>query len=543
MSEPIVTSQIPVPCHPSSTRRWWWKTALPVGLLLAAIAVVVVCLLFVPQYEASALLEIGEHPQYIAFEPRVGASTAYFRTQMEIIRSRWILGRAVANEKIKQMPEIRKQQDPIEWLKKWVKVVSANGSDVFEIKYSCANPENAALVVNEITKQYLTAQEEEEARRGRDIVVALTQEMQAREKDVRALRTQVQTATHQVSGMEPELTRPDQNFPARNPLGELQNRLITLQIEHAMLSARIRASEEELRVAEEAEKASTMQTAAEKAAQSDAATKAAAVPLSKEEIDLRDAMVWRAIEDNAEVRQWCSLLVPKQMQLLQIETTAELGKQDPSYIKLQKEIAKAEQKLDELKQKLVTPIQKEVEFSLRAKRGDRVNGGGTFLARSRSELARLRTELRSYEIAEDNLRLEYKNRSQKFLKELEQLGAENVNLTFMKDELAEKEKVLKRITERQVALETERAAPPRVIWHEPARIPEAPVEAWPYKQLALAGLVGLCFPYAAGLFALILWNLGRLIRKLEPVEMDTVVRREDFKPEDPAQTVGEKAAT
>ena len=107
----------------------------------------------------------------------------------------------------------------------------------------------------------------------------------------------------------------------------------------------------------------------------------------------------------------------------------------------------------------------------------------------------MHTELRSYEIAEDNLRLEYENRSQKFLKELEQLGADNVNLTFMKDELAETQKVLERITERQIALETERGAP-RVIWHEPARIPEAPVEAWPYKQLALAGLLALCLPFA-----------------------------------------------
>ena len=48
----------------------------------------------------------------------------------------------------------------------------------------------------------------------------------------------------------------------------------------------------------------------------------------------------------------------------------------------------------------------------------------------------------------------------------------------------------------------------------------------------LAGLVGLCLPYAAGLFALILWNLGKLIRKLEPVGTDAVVRGGDSKPQD-----------
>ena len=66
----------------------------------------------------------------------------------------------------------------------------------------------------------------------------------------------------------------------------------------------------------------------------------------------------------------------------------------------------------------------------------------------------------------------------------------------MKDELVEKQKVLERITERQIALQTERAAPRRVIWHEPARVPEAPVEVVPYRSMALAGLLALCLPLA-----------------------------------------------
>src|SRR5208337_2146895 len=45
--------------------RRWWKICLPAGVLLAAAAVAAVYLLFEPQYEASALLEISERPQYI----------------------------------------------------------------------------------------------------------------------------------------------------------------------------------------------------------------------------------------------------------------------------------------------------------------------------------------------------------------------------------------------------------------------------------------------------------------------------------------------
>ena len=52
-------------------------------------------------------------------------------------------------------------------------------SDFFEIKYSCNDPKNAALVVNEVTKQYLTAQEGGSRIAPQDIIAALTQEMES----------------------------------------------------------------------------------------------------------------------------------------------------------------------------------------------------------------------------------------------------------------------------------------------------------------------------------------------------------------------------
>jgi len=598
---------------------------LPIGLSLAVIGVAAVYLLFEPQYEASALLEINERAPFIAYEPKEDKSVfkAYFRTQMDIIRSRWIIGRAVEALKERnalretkviekdeviaekqRLPEIFKRPDPIDWLRKQV-TVTAGESDVFEIKYSSANPENAALVVNTVTEQYLNAQEKEDTDRNIQIVEALGKQMSAREEGVRALRKQVLTKTQEVEGKEPEAVRPDPGSPNKNPLGELQSKLIDFQVQKALLSAQIQASEEELAAAEKADDDDDGTTtgasgnAANKAAaplsveqpklQDDAIRRAianspeieqlkanlaqakaeleriekrstkgrndpvfirqqaeiaiiakgikqqekkiaddvpmkmklAAAPLSKEETELRDAMVWRAVEDNAEVKQWYSLLIPKQMQLLQIETTADLGKLHPSYIKLEKEIGKAEQKLEELKQKLAAPIQKEVEFSLRANRRDSGDNAVMILAKRREELARMRNTLRSYELAEAHLREEYHTKLDTFLKQLKNVSEENVELTFKKDELKEKEGVLARIAERQIALQTERSAPTRVIWHEKAKASEAPGDM-PYGYMALAGVVGLCLPYAAGLLALVLWNLGKLIRKLEPLETDAV---------------------
>ncbi|MGO9112644.1 MAG: polysaccharide biosynthesis tyrosine autokinase, partial [Thermoguttaceae bacterium] len=227
--------------------------------------------------------------------------------------------------------------------------------------------------------------------------------------------------------------------------------------------------------------------------------KAAAVPLSKEEIEWRDAMVESEIARNLDVRQLNSLLLANEMELERIEKHSTRGKADSLYIRHKEEIAILQKKLEALKKELAAPIQTEVGFSLRAKRGDSVigpNSEATVLAKRREELVRMRSELRGYEIAEANLRNAYKIQSEKFLKELELLSGENVNLTSIKDELTEKQAVLARIAERLIALETERSAPTRVIWHEPAQVPQAPVELLPFRNMALAGLLALCLPFA-----------------------------------------------
>ena len=419
MSEPNSASSDPAsPARPAKRRWWWWRVAFPLGLILAVVAVAAVKFLYQPQYEAASLLEISESMPYIAFPPtRTGNSAAYFRTQIEIIKSPWISGRTIAQPNIRDLPEIRKQPDPIEWLKQRVRVVSSGDSGIFEIKYSSADPESAALLVNEITRQYLTAQEEEEASRFRSILNALNEQLRSREQNVRALRQQVeqsQIATKKVSVDEPEQGLTELKAAGKNPLAELQSRLIDVRVERAMLAARIKAREEEVPAAETAEK--------------------------------KDAL----------------------------KATS-------------------------------------------SKQGD---GESTTPSAPRDELRRLKVELRSCEIAEENLRSAYSSQLKKTLEERQQMSGESLNLKFKKEELAQAEAVLTRISDRLIAMQTEQSAPTRLIWHEPAKIPKEPVEAHLYRKMALAGAAALCFPCVAGFLALVLWNLGLLVGKLEPISLE-----------------------
>ncbi len=102
------------------------------------------------------------------------------------------------------------------------------------------------------------------------------------------------------------------------------------------------------------------------------------------------------------------------------------------------------------------------------------------------------------------------------MKERQQHGLDDLNLEFKKDELKEAQSVLARISDRLIALQTEQSAPPRVVWHEEAKVPETPVAGLPYRWMILAGLAAFCLPFVGGFVALLLWHLGRLIGKLEP---------------------------
>lgn len=191
-------------------------------------------------------------------------------------------------------------------------------------------------------------------------------------------------------------------------------------------------------------------------------------------------------------------LVDKQTALDDLEKALVQGKKDPLYVKAQNDIKFGEKRLQELKKKLRPRFEKNMEFAMRAGQGE--HGAGPvnevpILARRKAELAQLKIELRGLEIAEDDLKKAYSTQFGKLLKERQDLSGEALSFRFKKDELHEAQAVLGRIQDRMIALTTERSAPPRVIWHEQAKVPNVPTELLPIRNMALAGLLAFCLPF------------------------------------------------
>ena len=476
--------------------RRWWMLVVPASLLLTAAAVGAVYLTFEPQYEAAAFLQISEKP-YIAFAPRDGGvSKADFSTQIQIIKSHWILGKVVASANVKDLPEIRRQRDPIAWLKTRVSVAQAGDSNTFEIKYASADAESSALIVNEVTRQFLTSQEAEAASRFRTIINSLGDQLGLREKDVRKLREQVEAAAQKFPGEEPEPGKEDAEPKpvGKNVLAVLQGRLIDVQVERAMLAARIKATKDEI---DHAKAAAAAASSASAMAAAEPAKKSKPI-LSPDEIELRKDLVERELNASGEVKQLDSQLLAQRIALKKLEKRLLHGKDDPLYKRKLQEITETESSKKELKDNLRESVEKDVDLMFRTHQGDVAGpaSDGAILARRQDELTRLEVELHGCEFAEENLRKEYNKQLTKTLKEGEQLSGERLNLKFRKDELAEKQAVLARISDRQIALQTELSAPMRVRWHEPANVPQLPIEELPIRNMSVAGLAAFFLPFA-----------------------------------------------
>ena len=459
----------PDPAHEALTIRLvllaavrWWKLVLPLGLLLAAAAGAAVYWTFVPQYEAVAWLRIDQQPSYLAFESRYEERwPAFVNTQIELLRSPVVLNPVVANPEVAQIPEIRAQADPVRWLAKQLTVKSVGESELFKVSLSTSAGDTAARVVNGVVDSYFKLRGQNENERVERVIKLLEDERQRRGGEVAALQTKLQ----QMGGPAPKNTPSHATSPgdtaARQAVADLQNRLISAEVEEELLKARIKAAEE---------------------------------AQSPQRLEMSSVAVEKAVDQNPPMLKLKDALAARRSKLREIEARAVEKDQEAAGRQLRSDIDRDEQ--------VLAQYRSEVRQSLQA---ETLAAGGKKLA---EELAALRSDLEGRRFAAQLLRKRYESQVQ----ELKQPDREQLDLAAQQAELDRAEKVLDLIAERGAKLRTERQAPARVSLLQRSEVPGTPIEFFPAKGLALAVLAGLFFPLTLA----VAWE--RLVRRINDPE-------------------------
>ncbi|MBN2579197.1 MAG: AAA family ATPase [Pirellulales bacterium] len=137
--------------------RRQWLLASGIGILLAVTAGLVVWFGIGPRYTARAFFRISMEKEGI-----LKSSDRYPQDQFEILknthqqllRSRWVLGPALRNPEINQLPVLKREKDQLKWLTDELSVSFPGRAEIMEISLSLPNPSDAAKIVAVVVDSY-----------------------------------------------------------------------------------------------------------------------------------------------------------------------------------------------------------------------------------------------------------------------------------------------------------------------------------------------------------------------------------------------------
>ena len=424
--------------------RRWWKVAIPCGLLLAGVSGAVLYAKFVPEYQAAAMLRISSNTPYIVFNTRED-SRQFITNQVELVRSRLVLGPVLSQPEISRLPELREKEDPIAALSQRIKVSSIGGSDLFQISYTGPNPADAAKAANAVTKAYFDLRGQYESERVQRVINLLDEESRGREQEVSTLRDNVRALAKQLKVKDPFATVSSGDLnPQQHPLANLASQMTTSEVELAVLKAQTKAYQEWM---------------------------------DTQSIVAPEGAIEQAVEQHPQAQKLKSQIALNQSTLAEYEAVGAAPSKMPNFQQMQREIERDKKSLEQLREDLKPEVKEQLEADVKTRRLD--------------ELQQMRSRSEGLELTINVLKTHYDEQR----KNVSESSTDTIELEFKQAELTRAEEVLNLIGSRTLQLRTERRAPERVEMLTEATPPSSPVEDLPYKKLLVVALASLCAPF------------------------------------------------
>lgn len=438
-------------------QHWWWKCLLAGGILSIG-AGILVWLTFKPVYEATAWIEIKEQPVFVAFEPRLGTGSAqmFFKTQLQMIRSPVILSKLCIDPKIVRFKESQEANSVLEWLESGLKVSFRGDSELCEISFRARQPEAAATVVNSVMAAYLTSQRDQAGQQTDRIIVLLEEERRRRITELEQFQERVRVLAKKVTGRDAiaGIGKKDVVI-AQNPVAEFEARRTAVEVERVVLEAKLRSYREMGSKAIEVDPEEL-----ELALESDPAVK-----------DLR----MKLLQANSHLRD--SRLRERQRKPSGDDSQRQPSGDSPTLQRLAKTVQGLEKSLEELQNELRPKFTEEVRKAKKA------------------QLSRAVAELEANIEGQRQVERAWQDRIEEQRTKLASAGDQSADLEFALGDLERSSEVYQKIADRIIALRTEMRAPMRTNELKAATVPSQPLEAIPYKQLAVACLGSLLAPF------------------------------------------------
>lgn len=441
--------------------RRWWMVALPVGIVLATVAAAVVWFQFVPEYQATAHIQIDSKRTVIAFDTEgntYGRDDTYVATQLNLLGSNIILlgsdaylkgqgaksvvqqlldgeisgwQRIEASDKeliaSRNLDPSARQIFLANWLSKNVSVQPAGkGSSIYQVSFRSVDAEFSQSIVNAIVNTYFDVLEAQRGQKDEKLLVLLRQERSTRQPELAKKQAELDRL---IAGKMKEGAFVELSPEAGDPRLPLRAQFLEAELEKAVIEAEIKSL-----------------------------TEAADNP-----IQVPDDRVERAIDQDPYV-----LELRRQMRELarfatDIDSSA-ASPNNPESRRIRAQIADITEELDAYRNEVRPAIREELAANQQQSRAAAL---AEVAARQKNNQAVL-TALRQQQ--ED------------ILGKLTDGSSASLDVERKKFELELERDVLARIENRIIQLETESAAPPQEQLWRWADKPVTPLVELPYKQ-------------------------------------------------------------
>lgn len=422
-----------------TTRRSWFF-AIPFGLILAGVAGYGVYAILKPEYKASVWLRIYANAPYIVFEGK-DDSGLFIENQTQLIRSRLVLGGLMSDPKIADLPELEKADDKVAELAKRLKVKSIGRSEFFAVEFLSMTDETSRYVIEKVVDAYLKLHGNEEAKQQQEVVSLLEGERAIRERRVEDLRRSLTQLVQDATVIDDPSSRDDKD--KLSGLAELRNRLVTLDVDSAILNAEIEA----FRTAHEAQ---------------------AFEPPS--------AQIEMSVDTNP-------VLQSNEREITRLEHKLEtfkgVGENHPAVAKIRDNLDLQIQQTAELRESLTAGqigfLRSEWERSWR------------------DQLALMQSRLSTFEISREVI----DSHLAEEIGTIKKSSGDSLQVEFLRAELEQATEIHSLISQRLLALKTEQRAPARVQRIDGDEINSVQAELLPIKEIAIASTgafaIPLCF--------------------------------------------------
>jgi capsular exopolysaccharide synthesis family protein len=436
--------------------RKHWKWMLPVALLLGGISSAAVLAFFKPTYEAKFRLEIDPSTYIVFSDVRATPSGDVIELQRAIMFSNSVMEKVVADKSVAAVPAIASSKDPVEYLRKNVRVSGSAGNRLMDVRLRDEDPKIAATVINTLVDEYLRSRRSIEqiktSNQERNVMAALTKaesEVEAAKQRVRDLSL-LAVKNDTIVG-ESDSGKLDSSYldNMRMKRMEINSQISVLQLNLAELKASY-DRDVELR--------NSGQTDQQKL-----------VEVTDDVLD-KDIVVYTITQQ----------LMAAQTQLKDLEINTAVGPKNPIYVGVKRRVDMLGQEVARIRESRKQELEN--------------RGNVNNLAERIKGIDALTSQISQLRLSKEVMEAQTKD----YLTSLKQASAASVDLQFAEADLEEWSGIRSTVHQRRVKLQTERDATDSIRELERAVPPRLPVEALPMKQMMGASLAGLALPLLFG---------------------------------------------